>query len=1099
MFYKNIYRFKNSGTSFDYPSTFPFLSGSLICPSNYLINMNLASGSSSSSRFRCSFDVFLSFRGEDTRSNFTSHLNMALRQRGINVFIDDKLSRGEEISASLLEAIEESKISIVIISENYASSSWCLNELEKIIMCNKLRWGVQLVLPIFYKVDPSQVRKQSGRFGEEFGKLEVRFSSDKMEAWREAMISVSHMSGWPILQNDDEANLIQEIVQEVLKKLNRGTMLLRLPKYPVGIDRQVNNILLQVMSADEKITMVGIYGIGGIGKTTLAKALYNRIADDFEGCCFLAKIREASNQYDGLVQLQKKLLCEILMDNSINVSNLDIGINIIRNRLCSKKILLILDDVDTREQLEVLAGGHDWFGPGSMVIATTRDKHLLAIHQFNILQSVQGLNDGYEALELFSWHAFKRSCPSSDYLDLSKRAVRYCLGLPLALEVVGSFLFSIKQSKFKLILDEYENQYLDKGIQDPLRISYDGLENEVKEIFLYISCCFVREDIYEVKTKLEACGCLCLEKGTTKLMNLSLLTIDEHSNQIEMHDLIQQMGRTIHLSETSKSHKRKRLLIKDDVMDVLNGNKEARAVKVIKLNFPKPTELEIDSRAFEKVKKLVVLDIRNATSSRSSDLEYVPSSLRWMNWPHFPFSSLPSTYTMDNLMELKLPYSSIKHFGKAFMCGGCLKKINFRGSKFLVEIPDLSIAINLEELDLLGCVNLVKIHESVGSLSKLVEFYLSSNIKGFEQFPSYLKLKSLKTLFLYRCRIDEWCPQFSEEMDSLEVLLIYNSTVINQLSPTIGYLTSLKKLWIIKCKELKTLPSTIYRLSNLTCLRVLGYNFSTFPSLNDPSSPFLFPYLTSIELFDCKITNLDFLETMVHVAPFLKELDLSRNNFCKLPSCITSFKSLIYLSTSFCKLLEEIPKVPKGVLYMNATESASLARFPDNILDFISCYDNYAKRRYNPNVIKELRLMNCDIPDWCQYKSTNNSITFLLPANHPTWERKVSIASCVKLQGIDKAFKVNSRVFINDFDVHLGQFWKHEFEGGKGPRGEYLWIEVLDPYRLLYIYDHYEQNQPCFRIKSSRIIFDRITVLFEVITPNAVSIKKCGVHVIMEE
>ena len=78
--------------------------------------MNQASGSSSSSRFRWHFDVFLSFRGEDTRSNFTSHLNMALRQRGINVFIDYKLSRGEEISASLLEAIEESKISIVIIS-----------------------------------------------------------------------------------------------------------------------------------------------------------------------------------------------------------------------------------------------------------------------------------------------------------------------------------------------------------------------------------------------------------------------------------------------------------------------------------------------------------------------------------------------------------------------------------------------------------------------------------------------------------------------------------------------------------------------------------------------------------------------------------------------------------------------------------------------------------------------------------------------------------------------------------------------------------------------------------------------------------------------
>ena len=163
--------------------------------------MNRASGSSSSSPFRCSFDVFLSFRGEDTRSNFTSHLNMALRQRGINVFIDNKISRGEEISASLLEAIEKSKILIVIISENYASSSWCLNELEKIIMCNELRSG-QLVLPIFYRVDPSEVRKQSGRFGEEFGRLEVRFSSDKMQAWREAMIYVSQMSGWPVLQEE---------------------------------------------------------------------------------------------------------------------------------------------------------------------------------------------------------------------------------------------------------------------------------------------------------------------------------------------------------------------------------------------------------------------------------------------------------------------------------------------------------------------------------------------------------------------------------------------------------------------------------------------------------------------------------------------------------------------------------------------------------------------------------------------------------------------------------------------------------------------------------------------------------------------------------
>ena len=156
--------------------------------------------------------------------------------------------------------------------------------------------------------------------------------------------------------------MIQKIVQEVWKKLNRATMQLHVAKYPVGIDMQVMNLLSHVMIDGTR--MVGLYGIGGMGKTTLAKALYNRIADDFEGCCFLANIREASNQYGGLVQLQEKLLSEILMDDFINVSNLHRGINIIRNRLCSKKILLILDDVDTLEQLQALAGGHDWFGFG---------------------------------------------------------------------------------------------------------------------------------------------------------------------------------------------------------------------------------------------------------------------------------------------------------------------------------------------------------------------------------------------------------------------------------------------------------------------------------------------------------------------------------------------------------------------------------------------------------------------------------------------------------------------------------------------------------------------------------------------------------------
>ncbi|XP_038889350.1 disease resistance protein RPV1-like [Benincasa hispida] len=832
-----------------------------MCPHFEFLHMDRASGSSSS-HFRCSFDVFLSFRGEDTRSNFTSHLHMALRQRGINIFIDDKLSRGEEISASLLEVIEESKISIVIISENFGSSSWCLNELVKIIKCNKFKG--QVVLPVFYKVDPSQVRKQIGTFGEAFAKLEERFFN-KMEAWREALTTVSHMSGW-VLREENEANLIQEIVQEVLKKLDHATMQLHVAKYPVGIAKQVMNLLSQVMS--DGITMFGLYGIGGMGKTTLAKALYNKIANKFEGCCFLANIRETSKQYEGLVRLQEKLIYEILMDGFIKVSNIHRGINIIRDRLCAKKILLILDDIDTSEQLQALAGGHDWFGPGSKVIATTRNNHLLAIHGFDILESVDGLNHN-EALELFSWHAFKKSHPSSDYLDLSLRGVLYCKGLPLALEMLGSFLCSIDdQLKFKRILDEFQNSHLDKDIKDILQVSYDALEEDVKEIFLYISCFFVRENVNKVKMMLKECGSLCFEKAITKLMNLSLLTINKF-NDIEMHDLIQQMGCTIALSGTCKSRKRKRLLIEDDAMDVLNGNKEARAVKAIKMGFHQSIELNIDSRAFEKVKNLVVLEVDNVTSSKT--LDYLPSSLRWMSWSKFPFSSLPSSYSMEKLIELKLPYSSIKHFGKGFMRCESLKHIDLTDSKFLEEIPDLSAAINLEELILWLCMNLKKVHESVGSLGKLVTLELCSHSKGFKQFPHYLNLKSLKYLDMEQCNMTECDFYFSEEMKSFEYLR-FRGCDVKELSPTIGYLVGLKSI-SITCTEfaLTSLPSTIYRLSKLTSLVVEYSNLSTFPSLIPSCSPPSFPNLIELQLKKCNITNLSFLETLTQAAPSLRD------------------------------------------------------------------------------------------------------------------------------------------------------------------------------------------------------------------------------------
>ena len=139
------------------------------------------------------FDVFLSFRSEDTRLGFVGHLYNTLCQRGINTFIDNNLQRGEEISVGLLKVIESSRISIIVFSENYASSKWCLDELAKIIECKKTN---QLVLPVFYNIDPSEVRNQKGKFGEALSKHEEKLKDYKLQSWREALFEAANISGW---------------------------------------------------------------------------------------------------------------------------------------------------------------------------------------------------------------------------------------------------------------------------------------------------------------------------------------------------------------------------------------------------------------------------------------------------------------------------------------------------------------------------------------------------------------------------------------------------------------------------------------------------------------------------------------------------------------------------------------------------------------------------------------------------------------------------------------------------------------------------------------------------------------------------------------
>ena len=368
----------------------------------------------------------------------------------------------------------------------------------------------------------------------------------------------------------DESKLVQKIVEDIstytLKK-----MPFHVAEYPVGINSPIEDVLKCLNVESNDVHMVWIYGLGGIGKTTIAKAIYNTISYHFEAKIFLKNVRERSETNEGIIHLQDTLISEVLGDRSLKVHNKCRGTEMINKILCQKRVLLILDDVDNFVQLKSLLGKCDWFALGSRIIMTTRDKCLLATFGNGVSMSayqVKGL-DKNEAIELFSKHAFQSHEPNEDYLELANRVVHYAKGLPLALVVMGADLYGKTKPEWENALNKYEKiPYRD--IQKILKISYEGLDDTEKHIFLDIACFFkgYNMDYDKVVDILEACG-LYPKTGIKKLIDKCLLTNNKFK-QLSMHDLLQKMGREIVRQESPENPgERSRLWCYEDALEVL--------------------------------------------------------------------------------------------------------------------------------------------------------------------------------------------------------------------------------------------------------------------------------------------------------------------------------------------------------------------------------------------------------------------------------------------------------------------------------------------------------------------------------------------------
>ncbi|CAL9020721.1 unnamed protein product [Prunus brigantina] len=1092
------------------------------------------------------YDVFLSFRGVDTRNNFVSHLYHELQHRGIKTFKDDpKLERGTTISSELLKAIQESSLAIVVLSPNYASSSWCLEELTKILQRMKSNGTV---LPVFFNVDPSDVRKQSGSFAGVFAEHEKRFREDreKVKRWRAALTEVTNLSGLDS-KNECERKLIEKIVEWVWRKVHRTFKLLDSTEL-VGIKftREQMDLLLD---PTDDVRFVGVWGMGGIGKTTIARFVYESISIHFEVSCFLANVREAS-EGNRLVDLQRQLLSPILKKKITQVWDEQWGTYFIKSCLCNRKVLLILDDVNASSQLEKFVKEKDWFGKGSIIIITTRDERLVKKHDMEISYKVEGLGDD-EALELFSLNAFKKVEPEEGFLELSKCFVNYAGGLPLALKILGCSVYKRDRDEWKIELDKLR-KIPETEIFDLLKISFDRLDEMNKNIFLDVAFFLKGMGKNKVIGILDSCD---RRGGINALVEKSLLTIDilNNGNIVGMHDLIQEMAFEIVRQESPEEPgERSRLCHHNDIIHVLKNNTATNKIQGIALSMAELENADWNCEAFSKMINLKFLEVDNVIIS--SIPRILPNSLRIMKWNWYPSKYLPSNFQPNKLVSLEMRGSKLVGLWDERIDLPNLKYMDLGDSQNLATTPIFTGIPKLKVLNLEGCENLVEIHPSVANLKWLTKLILDG-CKSVKSLPREVEMDSLIYLSLSSCSKLNKIPKFSRQMKNLSTLRLHG-TPIEKLPSSIGHLVGLTYLNVGNCKNLLGLPSEICNLKSLKVLHVDGWSYNdkcpenswghlkiSMPNKSErnksrfwwglPRRAFVLDSLHGLwslkllDLSDCGLCEGD-IPIDIGCLSSLEELDLSRNNFVSLPASIGCLPKLWSFSVNGCQRLQQLPHLRFGfvgnegfcAIQIYTDDCTSLKMLPKLSIKYgrryvtlscVNCFGLVENDGYDDSIILGIMLwigldwrfiqvpaLICPlfefqivtpgsrIPEWFNNQSVGDSlIVELHPCITSIW-----IAFCA-------VFEEGAPVNHSNPPHDLSSIFRIECRPGEGAPVQSIAIDrghLVSPHLWVSCVYHYVVDKECSQMKISFHTYDGLSDRIY-----CSGIKKCGFRLVHKQ
>ncbi|KAL6270976.1 hypothetical protein ACE6H2_027887 [Prunus campanulata] len=441
------------------------------------------------------------------------------------------------------------------------------------------------------------------------------------------------------------------------------------------------------------------------------------------------------------------------------------------------------------------------------------------------------------------------------------------------------------------------------------------------------------------------------EAGIKDLIDRALISIsngrwiDLQSKEfIKMHDLVQEMGRAI------AREQRSRLFTGDDVYQVLTNNQSDGHVQAISLD--RGLDFELEHANFEKMYQLRFLCVTHYSLVGNIVSLDLPNSLRYLEWRHYPWKSLPSKFSTQNLVVLDMRYSKVEgQLWNENQSPVNLKWIDLGFSKHLTKVPNLSRSLNIEHIDLSCCKSLVEIPSYFQHLSKLTYLdlenceslknlpempcnleFLNLSLTAIEELPSsvwshekisHLDIKycgHLKSLPSNSCKLKllgsfslESCKSLCEfwELPSGTTMLDLSDTSIKELRNTsIESVVGLTAITLSECESLVNLPVNIWKLKSLKSIDLsLCHNFQHFPEVSEA--------MEHLEFLNLSCTAVKELPPSIGNLVVLRNLDLSScYNLVSLPTNIWKLKSLQSIDLSWCSIFENFPEVSEAMEHL---------------------------------------------------------------------------------------------------------------------------------------------------------------------------------------